>query len=154
MLSVKGYSPACFTNSSYCSAVISFLKSPEEEKRFPFARIVEMMGNGLMTWVDTEGKAHGAVSGLSAAILSRSGAEALFKSSPKPLDQVFKDAGAGKVGSFALPTEARLRTASKHKPMSSPNVIGVLRGSDPTLAKESLVFSAHLDHRLVKRGCA
>jgi Zn-dependent M28 family amino/carboxypeptidase len=86
------------------------------------------------------------VSGLSAAILSRSGAEALFASSPKPLDQAFKDAAAGKIGSFALPTEARLRTTSKHKPLSSPNVVGLLRGSDPALAKEFLVFSAHLDH--------
>jgi Zn-dependent M28 family amino/carboxypeptidase len=100
-----------------------------------------------MTWVDRDGLAHGAVASLSGtAILSRAGAEALFAGSPKALDQAFKDAAAGKTGSLALPVEARLRTKSQNQALTSPNVIGLLRGSDPLLAPEHVVFSAHLDH--------
>jgi len=35
---------------------------------------------------------------------------------------------------------------TKHQRTASPNVAGVLRGSDPKLARECVVVSAHLDH--------
>ena len=35
---------------------------------------------------------------------------------------------------------------SEHSELTSPNVIGVVRGTDPTLANEYLVYTAHLDH--------
>lgn len=33
-----------------------------------------------------------------------------------------------------------------HEPATVRNVIGVIRGSDPELSKEAIIFSAHLDH--------
>lgn len=33
-----------------------------------------------------------------------------------------------------------------HEPATVRNVIGVVRGSDPELSKEAMIFSAHLDH--------
>ena len=45
-------------------------------------------------------------------------------------------------------TSLRLRNEVKHR--TSANVIGRLAGSDPTLAKEAVVFTAHHDHYGIK----
>ena len=39
-----------------------------------------------------------------------------------------------------------MHAVSKHRPAKSPNVVGVLRGSGPALAREYVVYSAHTDH--------
>ena len=41
---------------------------------------------------------------------------------------------------------ARLHVVSNHRAISSPNVAGVLRGSDASLAGEYVVYTAHTDH--------
>lgn len=56
------------------------------------------------------------------------------------------DAKEGKLRGFALPVSARLHVVSKHREISSPNVAGVLRGSDASLAGEYVVYTAHTDH--------
>ena len=123
------------------------IQPPEEERRFPFARIAEMLQSGLMDWLDGQGNPADALPGLrGSAVLSREGAEALFAGAPRPLDQALADAATGKVGSFALPAVVQGRTRSRHAATESPNVLAVLRGSDPALAKEYVVLSAHLDH--------
>jgi len=47
---------------------------------------------------------------------------------------------------FALPLAIRTRIREETAPAESFNVAGVIRGSDPSLAKEYVVLSAHLDH--------
>ena len=47
---------------------------------------------------------------------------------------------------FALPVSVRARVAVEKQPVESQNVVGLLRGSDPALAGEYVVLSAHLDH--------
>ena len=47
---------------------------------------------------------------------------------------------------FALPVSVRARVAVEKHPVESQNVVGLLRGSDPALAGEYVVLSAHLDH--------
>lgn len=42
--------------------------------------------------------------------------------------------------------EATLRTAASVETASAPNTIGILEGSDPELADEYVVFTAHMDH--------
>jgi Zn-dependent M28 family amino/carboxypeptidase len=39
-----------------------------------------------------------------------------------------------------------MRSATSHARVSSPNVVGFLEGSDPSLAATSVVLTAHLDH--------
>ena len=53
---------------------------------------------------------------------------------------------------MALRSRATLTmtSATSHKRTSSPNVVGVLRGSDPSLAATSVVLTAHLDHTGVR----
>ena len=43
-----------------------------------------------------------------------------------------------------------MTSATSHKRVSSPNVVGVLKGSDPSLAATSVVLTAHLDHTGVR----
>jgi Zn-dependent M28 family amino/carboxypeptidase len=45
-----------------------------------------------------------------------------------------------------LGTEITLARKTDHESITSPNIIGILRGSDPELANEYVVFTAHLDH--------
>jgi Zn-dependent M28 family amino/carboxypeptidase len=47
---------------------------------------------------------------------------------------------------MALPPRIRIVNKSKTSDLQSPNVIGVLRGTDPALRDEYVVISAHLDH--------
>lgn len=41
---------------------------------------------------------------------------------------------------------ARLVTGANVDEATAPNTVGILRGSDPTLSDEAIVFSAHMDH--------
>jgi hypothetical protein len=47
--------------------------------------------------------------------------------------------------SFEVKAEVRIRLAVTEKDISSPNIIGILPGSDPKLAPEFVAVSAHLD---------
>jgi protein-tyrosine-phosphatase len=47
---------------------------------------------------------------------------------------------------FELPARIRARITARISDVTSENVVGVLRGSDPKLAAEQVVLSAHLDH--------
>ncbi len=123
------------------------LGTPEEEKRLPFARLAERAGLPVMAWVNEAGVPDGIPPGLAAtAVLSPSGAKALFEGAPRSLDAVFEAARGGRLASMPLPVEVHLTGSSRQASLLSPNVLGVLRGSDPDLSKEYVVLSAHLDH--------
>ena len=47
---------------------------------------------------------------------------------------------------FALPHTVTLRQRTLSDPFDAPNVVGMIRGSDPVLADEIVVLTAHLDH--------
>jgi hypothetical protein len=71
---------------------------------------------------------------------------ALFEGAPKSLDQIVADARIG-ARQTSFPLDARLsgRFATTQTAVISPNVIGVLPGSDPELADEYVVMTSHLD---------
>jgi Zn-dependent M28 family amino/carboxypeptidase len=47
---------------------------------------------------------------------------------------------------FALPTAMEARVAVETRAVESENVVGLVKGSDPALAHEHVVLTAHLDH--------
>jgi hypothetical protein len=47
---------------------------------------------------------------------------------------------------FDLPHTVTMRQRTVSEPFSDPNVVGMIRGSDPELADEIVVLTAHLDH--------
>ncbi len=113
----------------------------------PWDRLVRRSRRGGMRWLDSSGAPADVSPTLrGGATLSDSAAAYLFAGAPQSLGEILTAAEAGKPPAFDLPVQATIRTVSVHDRLASPNVIGLLRGSDPRLREEVVVFSAHLDH--------
>jgi Zn-dependent M28 family amino/carboxypeptidase len=74
-------------------------------------------------------------------------AERLFEGSGHTFAELLKIADGGKaLPHFPLPLSMRATVAVENTAVESHNVAGVLKGSDPALAGEYVVLTAHLDH--------
>jgi len=123
------------------------VRTPVDEARAPWGRVVNQSRLPGMRWLDADGvpnESHPQIQ--MTATLSRSGAAALFADAPVPLARVFETGEAGRAQGFDLPARIRAWTRTRHSRAESPNVLGLLRGSDPTLRDEVVVLTAHLDH--------
>lgn len=126
---------------------ILVLQTADSERALPWARTVIGVGLPSVRWLDANGVPNDSFQEMRGRVLlSSAAAERLFAGAPKAWDQVLKDAAAAKPQSFALPLTARIHSVSRHASITSPNVVGVLRGSDPELSKEYVVYTAHTDH--------
>jgi hypothetical protein len=114
----------------------------EDAKIGSWERLVQAAGSfGAFAWVDG-GEAHDSQPQIrGTARLGPAVSEALFTGAPVTY------AGAqAKSAAAPLPVRVRIVKKSRLSDLTSPNVVGLLRGSDPALAGEYVVFSAHLDH--------
>lgn len=59
--------------------------------------------------------------------------------------QASQAADNAEVASLPLNIEATLYRRSEHERLTSPNVVGILPGTDPELGDEHVVYSSHLD---------
>ena len=126
---------------------ILVMLSPEDQKREAWDWIVPQVEAGDWEWLAKDGVPHNSFPEIhGGALLSQSGAEKLFIGAPKTLAQVFAAGDAGQPLSFALPVAAHIHTVSNQQAMESSNILGVLRGSDPSLRDQYVVYTAHLDH--------
>lgn len=74
-------------------------------------------------------------------------AASLFTGTGRDVKELIAIAAARKpLPTFALPGRIRSTLALEEKPFDSDNVLGLLPGTDPSVANEFVVFSAHLDH--------
>lgn len=120
---------------------------PEDWKRYPWEWLVPQIQVGEMHWLGKNGVPHDFFPELRGNVLfSQQGAELLFAGAPKTLDQVFTTARASKPQAFALPASAHVHTVAKQSVIQSPNIIAELKGSDPALRDQYVVFTAHVDH--------
>jgi hypothetical protein len=72
--------------------------------------------------------------------------DGLFSASGHNSAEIVTAGGKGApLTAFPLNLSARIKLVSTSKDISSPNVIGILPGSDPKLAPEYVALSAHLD---------
>lgn len=123
------------------------VSTPKEAARYPWPRYVRQVRLGAMHWLDGSGTPRGIAPTLTTAVaLSQPGIETLFAGSPVGLAEMISLTDAGTPKSFDLPLRARMRVVSTHEAVESPNVVGLLRGSDPKLRDEYVVYSSHLDH--------
>lgn len=121
--------------------------TPQMEGIFPWAALTRFARRGSMLWLDDTGVPQGiSPELLGGGMLNMTAAAKLFAGAPVSLDEVLAAAAEGKPGSFDLPGELRLRIQSRWTEVSSPNVVGMLQGSDPTLRDEYVVYTAHVDH--------
>jgi len=120
---------------------------PEDWKRYPWDWLVPQIQVGEMHWLDKNGTPHDFFPELrGGALLSQQGAEQLFAGAPKTLEQVFSSARASQTQSFGLPVTAHIHTMSGQTALQSPNIVAELKGSDPALRDQYVVYTAHVDH--------
>jgi hypothetical protein len=123
------------------------IQKPDDEARAPWERNMRQSKLPGFRWLD----AGGAPANVQAAIelagsLSPQTEPRVFEGSPKTYAQAVADAESSRVQGFPLAWSVKAERVTEQARTSSPNVVGVLRGSDPKLRNECIVVSAHLDH--------
>jgi Peptidase family M28/PA domain len=123
------------------------LRTPEDEARLPWARVLQNADATTVRWLHPDGKPESVFPELQgSAALSLAGTRKLFATSPVSLDEALAQVTKGQPSPVQLGVTARLKGRSEHRRFTSPNVIGRLLGSDPALKDTYVVLSAHLDH--------
>lgn len=139
-------------NASKRGAVgIVSIETPTSRKVYPFERYLtdRRMDITRMSWLRADGTTHSIAPNVRAsAFLSTDAAKLLFDRAHKSYDEVIElaEKEGGLVEGFKLPVKITLRQKSAIDTVKSPNVIGVIEGSDPDLKHEYIVLTAHLDH--------
>ena len=133
--------------AAHAARGIITVRTPQDEGRATWERVLRQSRLPGMRWIGSDNAPNATFEMLHlGATLTRAAAETLFATSGWRLDSVFALADAGRVPHFHLAPQLHLRRVTLLSSASSPNVIGLLRGSDPTLRDQYLVYTAHLDH--------
>ena len=126
---------------------ISFV-SRKSEETFPWSRIKQVIGaKPSKTWVNEAGEAdayHPEIQG--SIIVSPDVAETMLAGTSMNFEAARDAIEASEIKSMPLGLEVTLKRRTNHERIESPNVVGLLRGTDPELANEYIVYTAHLDH--------
>ena len=124
------------------------LRSRTDQKRYTWKFVSENAGiRPGMTWINLSGEAANYFPELQGgALMNEPPAEDLFSRAPISYEDALDAADAGTPLSTPLGIEVTLARKTDHETIASPNVVGVLRGSDPELANEYVIYTAHLDH--------
>lgn len=115
----------------------------------PLAAFVAGDRRPQVRWIHPDGRAESEDRLLRlSAVLAPQAAERLFAGTRlggNRLARMFADRRDRPKG-FAIPGKVRIERFARIGKVQSPNVIAVLEGSDPALANEVVLLSAHLDH--------
>jgi Zn-dependent M28 family amino/carboxypeptidase len=115
----------------------------------PWARAARFGNRPGTTWIETDGTPYSDAGGLRfQAALSEEAAQQLFTAAHRPLGPILDQAAArGKPRGFAMRLNAHVtRSAGAATRFSSQNVVAILPGTDPSVANEYVLLTAHLDH--------
>lgn len=126
---------------------VLLIQKPADEARSPWERSMRQNKLPGFRWLDEGGapaNTHAAIE--LSGTLSRTSEEKIFDGAPKSYLQAAADAESSVVQGFPLTWSVKAVRVTQHERTSSPNVVGLLRGSDPRLKAEAIVISAHLDH--------
>ncbi|NNC77147.1 MAG: M28 family peptidase [Woeseiaceae bacterium] len=124
------------------------LRSRRIQEQLPWRRYKQLVGKRPGTaWVNADGAATDYFPELrGSATISAAAATALLQDAPISFDAALEAAAADRIASTPLGIEVSMSRRTTHEGFSSPNVIGIVRGTDPALAGEYVVYTAHLDH--------
>ena len=124
------------------------IPTPSSEQSRPFERSKLYTTTPRMTWIGKAGQPGNMRTELKAnASFSLHAAQMFFADTPVSLDSIYAQIDNDEVPQgFDLPYVVELSYNTYHEDISSPNVIGLLEGSDPLLKDEYVVYSAHSDH--------
>jgi Zn-dependent M28 family amino/carboxypeptidase len=121
----------------------------QDIKRRPWERRMETAGEPRSAWVKADGAAFQRAPGIRAdALLHPDMAALLFGTGKQSLAAILTEADkdGGRPRSFAMGLSAKLERNSEFRAYSSPNVVAMIPGSDPSVANEYVLMTAHLDH--------
>ncbi len=121
----------------------------QDTSRRPWARRMEMSGEPRSNWLQADGTPFLRAPAIRAdAALNPDAAAAIFGTGKQSLAAILAEADkvGGKPRGFALGMTATLERQTEYRPYSSPNVVAMIPGSDPSVADEYVLMTAHLDH--------
>ena len=123
------------------------LRSRYAQRSYTWERISSRAGKTKsMAWVSLSGEASDYIEQLRGiALLSSKTASELFIGSPITFEEMLDAIDDDVMSSIPLGFEISIAGRTIHDRITSPNVIGLVRGSDPALADEYVAYSAHLD---------
>lgn len=126
---------------------VIMLRTRKSEASNPWSRSKqEIASKPFKTWINLTGEASDYFPQIrGAVIISPEVATAMFDYSSLSFEDALDATEASEVRSMPLGLEVTLRHKTTHERISSPNVVGLLRGTDPALADEFVVYTAHLD---------
>ena len=122
--------------------------TPRASQRYQWDRVKSRVGMPSMGWINDKGETHGVFKQIQAGgMLRHTAASVFFENAPIDLATLLvRDENGEALTSFDLDGKISMRQRSTHEIIYSPNVVAVLPGSDPLLANEYVVYTAHLDH--------
>lgn len=123
------------------------IRTRETERRFAWSRIAGQDDGAAFRAIDRNGQPMEVVPAIRASVtLGPTAAEALFRNTAIRLDSLLADAEKGIAHSFPIDARVKIEVATTIGEQSSPNVVGIVTGSDSKRASELVVLTAHLDH--------
>ncbi|MFT6270464.1 MAG: Zn-dependent M28 family amino/carboxypeptidase [Alphaproteobacteria bacterium] len=124
------------------------IQTPASENQRPYDRSKLYTKSPRMAWISNNGEPGNMRPELKAsAFFSKQAAKALFADAAVSLDDIYAQLEKDEApAAFDLSFSASLSYDTTHEDVSSPNVVGMLEGSDPVLKNEYVVYSAHSDH--------
>jgi Zn-dependent M28 family amino/carboxypeptidase len=121
--------------------------SEAELQRYPWSLVKASAKKPGLVWVKPDGTpGTGERRIVGRATVNPDASAKLFAAAPTSFAEAVAAARRGAAKGFALNATATIRATAAHRRITSPNVLAVLPGSDPELAKTSVVLTAHLDH--------
>ena len=121
----------------------------QDLKRRSWDRRMETAGEPRSNWLKADGTPFLRAPGIRfEAMVNPDSAILLFGDGRQSLDAILAEAdkSGGRPRGFALGLSAKLERNSEFRPYSSPNVVAMIPGSDPAVAGEYVLMTAHLDH--------
>lgn len=124
------------------------IHTPRAAQRYAWDRIRSRVGSPSMGWIKKDGSVNGQYEQIrGGAMLRHTAAGGLFENSEYDIEALLARDNEGEaLPAFELTGQIQLLQQSKHSALHSPNIAAMLPGSDPLLASEYVVYTAHLDH--------
>lgn len=129
---------------------VLLLHTPKLAEDFPWSSLSRIGASSRsMTWLSPDGEAESDEADL---LVTGYLSPHLSHSLLAGLDFDYADVASAEASeaammpSFAIKRRARVNFSSAFEDIESPNVIGLIPGTDPALADQYVIISAHLDH--------
>lgn len=124
-----------------------FVNTAMDEASLPWARTAQNWQRSGMRLRDASGRGIDTYPQLRVvATINAASADALLVGSGKTVAALVQAAAQRQMRAFDLPARVRLAASSRIERIDSHNVVGLLPGGGDALAREHIVYTAHLDH--------